>query len=118
MFPASTYNGGAVQAFPDVCITPAAPAPTTMPYPNVGAKQSGKASKASKGSKIPVAAKGASRGDLMKSLDDLHSKIKTMQSKDANAWHEAVDDYVLAVAAVFKSGMVVSSQAGPGVRGL
>ena len=30
--------------------------------------------------------------------------IKAMKTQDANAWHEAVDNYVMAVAAVYLSG--------------
>lgn len=108
MFPASTYKGGAVVAFPDVCKTPGPPAPQVpAPYPNIGAKQTGKAGKASKaviGAKKSVASKNASQQDLHKTLDDLHGTIKSMRTQDANAWHEAVDKYVMAVAAVYMSG--------------
>ena len=104
MFPASTYQGGAVLAFPDVCKTPVAPAPVAAPYPGVGSKQSGKTGKAMKGSKIPVAARDASQQDLHKTLDDLHNDIKSMHTRDANAWHKKVDEYVMAVAAVYLSG--------------
>ena len=105
MFPASTYKGGAVLAFPSVCKMPGPPAPpVAAPFPNVGSKQSGQASKAPAGSKTPVAAKDASQNDLHKALDDLHNTIKSMGTRDANAWHEAVDNYVMAVAAVYMSG--------------
>ena len=37
MFPASTKGGGQCFAFPDVCKTPAPPAPfVPVPYPNIG----------------------------------------------------------------------------------
>lgn len=37
MFPASTKGGGQCFAFPDVCKTPAPPAPfVPIPYPNIG----------------------------------------------------------------------------------
>jgi hypothetical protein len=37
MFPASTKGGGQCFAFPDVCLTPAPPAPPVpVPYPNTG----------------------------------------------------------------------------------
>ncbi len=105
MFPASTYQGGAVLAFPAVCKVPGPPAPfAPVPLPNIGAKQSGKASKSVAGSKKPVAAKDASQQDLLKTLDDLHASIKSMHTRDASAWHEAVDNYVMAVAAVYMSG--------------
>lgn len=113
MFPASTYNGGAVLSFPAVCKTPGPPAPpVAAPYPNVGSKQTGQASKAAPGSKIPVAAKDASQKDLQKTLDDLHNTIKGMRTRDANAWHEAVDNYVMAVAAVYMSGKNATSLIG------
>jgi len=109
MFPASTYKGGAVAAFPDVCKTPAPPAPQVpAPYPNIGSSQTGRASKSVVGSKQPVAAKTASQQDLVKSLDELHGTIKSMQTQDASAWHEAVDNYVMAVAAVYMSGKKVT----------
>ncbi len=95
-------------SFPDVCLTPAAPSPVPMPYPNIGAKQTGKASKAPAGAKKSVAAKSASQQDLQNTLDDLHGTIKSMQTGDANAWHEAVDNYVMAVAAVYMSGKNVT----------
>ena len=86
MFPASTYKGGAVLAFPSVCKMPGPPAPpVAAPFPNVGSKQSGQASKAPAGSKTPVAAKDASQNDLHKALDDLHNTIKSMGTRDANA---------------------------------
>ena len=114
MFPASTYNGGAVLAFPDVCKTPAPPAPpVAAPYPGVGSKQGGKAGKPVAGSKKPVAAKDATQSDLLQTLDDLHASIKSMHTRDASAWHEAVDNYVMAVAAVYMSGKNVTSQITP-----
>ncbi len=37
IFPASTKGGGQCFAFPDVCLTPAPPAPPVpIPYPNIG----------------------------------------------------------------------------------
>lgn len=36
MFPVSTTQNGQCFGFPDVCKTPAAPSPITLPYPNVG----------------------------------------------------------------------------------
>jgi hypothetical protein len=37
MFPATTNGGGVCNAFPDVCKTPAPPAPfAPIPYPNIG----------------------------------------------------------------------------------
>jgi len=36
IFPASTKGGGTCLGVPDVCITPAAPSPIPMPYPNTG----------------------------------------------------------------------------------
>jgi hypothetical protein len=36
IFPASTKGGGNCFAMPDVCITPAAPSPIPLPYPNTG----------------------------------------------------------------------------------
>lgn len=36
IFPASTKGGGTCFAMPDVCITPAAPSPLPIPYPNTG----------------------------------------------------------------------------------
>ena len=37
MFPASTKGGGQAFGFPDVCKTPAPPAPfAPIPYPNIG----------------------------------------------------------------------------------
>lgn len=37
IFPASTKGGGQTFAFPDVCLTPAPPAPPIpVPYPNIG----------------------------------------------------------------------------------
>jgi superfamily II DNA helicase RecQ len=37
IFPASTKGGGVCFAFPDVCLTPAPPAPPIpIPYPNIG----------------------------------------------------------------------------------
>lgn len=114
MFPASTYKGGAVLDFPDVCKTPGYPAPAVpAPFPNVGSKQSGKASKGVVGSKKQVASKDASQQDLLNTLDDLHASIKSMHTRDASAWHEAVDNYVMAVAAVYMSGKNVTSQITP-----
>lgn len=105
MFPASTHQGQAVHAFPDVCKTPAPPAPqVAVPYPNIGASQTGRASKSTTGARKPVAAKGASKQDLEKTLNDLHGTIMGMRTRDATAWHEAVDAYVMAVAAVYMSG--------------
>lgn len=34
--PASTKAGGICLAVPDVCLTPAAPSPVPIPYPNIG----------------------------------------------------------------------------------
>jgi len=47
IFPASTKAGGQAFAFPDVCKTPAPPAPPIpIPYPNIGmVNQAGKTSK-------------------------------------------------------------------------
>ncbi len=36
VMPASTKGGGSCFAMPDVCITPAAPSPIPIPYPNIG----------------------------------------------------------------------------------
>ena len=36
VLPASTKGGGNCFAMPDVCITPAAPSPIPIPYPNTG----------------------------------------------------------------------------------
>ena len=114
MFPASTYKGGAVLSFPAVCKMPGPPAPpVAAPYPNVGSKQSGRAGKAVAGSKVPVASKDATQKDLHKTLDDLHDTIKSMRTRDASAWHEAVDNYVMAVAAVYMSGKNATSQVRP-----
>ncbi len=74
MFPASTYKGGAVLAFPDVCKTPGPPAPAVpAPFPNVGSNQSGKASKSVVGSKKQVVSKDASQQDLLGTLDELQA---------------------------------------------
>ena len=109
MFPASSYKGGAVLGFPDVCKVPAPPAPQVpAPMPNIGSSQAGQASKTVVGSKQPVAAKNASQQDLVKTLDELHGTIKSMTTHDASVWHEAVDKYVMAVAAVYMSGKNVS----------
>src|SRR5512133_1815765 len=35
MFPGSNRGAGGNMGFPDVCLTPAAPAPVPMPYPNI-----------------------------------------------------------------------------------
>lgn len=109
MFPASTHKGQAVLSFPEVCKTPNPPAPQVpAPYPNIGATQTGRASKPQPGAKKSVAAKGASQQNLQATLDDLHGTIKSMQTRDASAWHEAVDNYVMAVAAVYMSGKNVA----------
>ena len=36
MLPASSKKGGMAFAFPDICITPAAPSPLPMPYASIG----------------------------------------------------------------------------------
>lgn len=104
MFPASTHKGQAVLSFPDVCKTPAPPAPPVpIPYPSIGAKQASPRGKGQPGTKKPVAAKGASQADLLAGLDELHGQLKSMKHRDANLWHAVVDDYVIAAAALFAS---------------
>lgn len=69
MFPASTKGGGQAMAFPDVCKTPAPPAPfVPVPYPNIGMVN--QASKTSTKVKIKGKAAATTKTEMSRSQGD------------------------------------------------
>ena len=95
MFPASTHNGQAVLAFPDVCKTPSTGTPVPAPYPIM--------------TTVTTATKSvntktfADAGILKSRLGLLHQKLMTMNAGNATAWHAVLDDYVQTSAELYKS---------------
>ena len=111
MFPASSHNGQAVLAFPDVCKTPSPGAPTPIAYPNIamatgGTKTATKPSYSTKpayGTKPAYKVSGDEAGALRRHLTGLHQKLMTMPGGNTTQWHAVLDEYVMTTAEVYKS---------------
>ena len=112
MFPASSklVNQGMVFAFPDVCKTPAPPAPfVPIPYPNIGmskgvSKFGAKKSPVKQATKRQ-ATKTPSRAIVSQKrsqMTALHHQMQGLPSTaSAQAWHRLLEQYVLAASATF-----------------
>lgn len=82
MFPASTNGGGMCLAFPDVCKTPAPPAPfVPIPYPNTGQLTQIQGSSAS--DKVKILNKKTAHKDtvISRSMGDEAGTLKGMVSQ-------------------------------------
>ncbi|MCC6875009.1 MAG: DUF4150 domain-containing protein [Sandaracinaceae bacterium] len=81
MFPASTNGGGVCNAFPDVCKTPAPPAPfAPIPYPNIGQCTQAKGSTCSSKVKILNKKTFTKKTELSRSMGDEAGTLKGMIS--------------------------------------
>ncbi|MBZ0120572.1 MAG: DUF4150 domain-containing protein [Sandaracinaceae bacterium] len=81
MFPASTNGGGICNAFPDVCKTPAPPAPfAPIPYPNIGQCTQAKGSTCSSKVKILNKKTFTKQTELSRSMGDEAGTLKGMIS--------------------------------------
>lgn len=125
MFPASTYNGKTIAAFPDVCKTPSPGGPVPIPYPNQGGAPTAAPvqktklktpSVASVGSKIPrssgdepgtlkgmVSNKAMDKMQLRTQIQALHAKILNLPGGNPNLWHQLLDEYVVTTAELYKA---------------
>ena len=81
MFPATTKGGGQCLAFPDVCKTPAPPAPfAPIPYPNIAMCNSAKGSTCSKKVKIVNKKACTKKTEIGRSQGDEAGTMKGMVS--------------------------------------
>lgn len=111
MFPASTHAGRAVLGFPDVCFTPwplGSALGTPTPYPLVGivtqqaAAPTNKAPVAGGSPPLPSAEQAASTLLLVNGLNGLNGQLLAMPGTNPNAWHQALDAYVIAMAELYR----------------
>ena len=129
MFPASAKGGGLSLSFPDVCKTPTPVAGSApMPYPNIAttakAAQQSKVKIANKTTAVKSTRMSRSQGDeagTMKGmvsstnktkakvevdkikalLNQHHSKLMAMNSKDPDEWQHALGEYMVTVGALY-----------------
>ena len=110
MFPASTHNGQAVTAFPDVCKTPGSGRASMIPtpLPNIGATRKiggGKTKFATKTAptKTATSKTGGDAPGLRIQMGILHRKLMAMPAGNATGWHKVLDEYVMTSAELYKS---------------
>ena len=81
MFPATTNGGGQCMAFPDVCKTPAPPAPfVPIPYPNIGMCNQAKGSTCSSKVKIMNKKTCTKKTEISKTMGDEAGTLKGLVS--------------------------------------
>ncbi len=125
MFPASSYAGNAIAAFPDVCKTPSPGGPVPIPYPNLGAAPTASSAQKTKvlssgaalaGSKFATStgnapgtyqgiasAKVMDKVQLRSKIQTLHAKILNLPAGNPNLWHQLLDEYVVTTAELYKA---------------